>query len=265
MASSTPVGERGLSPANSSRGDPVAPERVEVDDRERLAAEVGAVGEGRRAEVAPRATVGRREHDRVGHRQRREIACELDQRCGPGRVVVEALGQAQVVAVGEHEDRLGGALRPDPQRPREEVRQRHGPEAGDRAGERLALDAEVVGGELLLDPAGGRASAGAAGGAVGVRLRERAREPLRHGLVERGRQGGPGQWRRPPDRERRDDQRNGDESPGGAVDPPAYRPLDRAATGPAPPVGSRAWRGGDHSGRAIVVAMVPRLRSSGRP
>ncbi len=150
--------------ASSVRGDleagrPGAGDRVEIDQCERAVPVRGRRGELVRPDPAERASVCRQEHEgvrrahegrrrRAGKRRLRVRAGQLDQRRGPGGVVVRARADPEVVAMRGDDDLLLRLAGDD----RDEVLELARAEPGDRRPEALDLGVEPVRRELCLVP-----------------------------------------------------------------------------------------------------------------
>ena len=167
-----------------------------------------------------------------------EAAGELDQRCGPGCVVVRAGPGAEIVPVGEKQDRAGAGARNDG----DEVAQADIAEPRDRLVPGVLDRRQAVEAELLLHPRRRSVGARRPGGAIGVIPRELGREGRRGRPVERRRQRRRGEGARPRDRERQQQQRRDEEQRRAPHEARVDRLWRGATPRPAPPVRRPAAR-----------------------
>src|SRR5581483_7460524 len=231
---------------------PVAAEGVEVHDRGDARSVEGARREPLGAERPEDASVRGEEHDRVPRRHRAAWgpdrpavgARELEQRSRPGRVVVRALARAGVVAMGHDDDRIGAR---GPDGDGGHVRQLGPATAGNRAPEPVRVRLEAERAQLVCDPAGGALVARRTRRAVRLDRDLIDQLPCVDALEGR-RQPRPVERLRASDGERGDQERNGDDQPGPAIEPPVDRPLERAPARSAPGGWESRWR----DTRAIV-------------
>ena len=192
-------------------------------------------------------------------------ARQLDERRRSRGVVVQPAVGAAVVAVRHHHDL--GRRETGSRLLRHEVDERRAATV-DRGGERLALDVEAVGLQLVAKPgrcASGLRRAGPPVRIVGGEVVGDVRGRLR---VERRRQAGQMQRRRAGDAEREQQQRQSDEQPGAAVEARVDGTLERSRPRPSALGCGRGGRHGVQSRAGIRARRFPvetsGVRSPGR-